>query len=193
MSPSVALAKPSPPLVTAIGVDAVSVVNAPDAGVVPPRAGGAEAFAVASVPSPDTWLDGTVIVVGSDVHTVGDAVTDVPLQYVPPATIGARFDAYTTALDNDVAAEPDAEVTAPVNAGNAAAGNAVALLKLMLEGVPVALVSTNVEGVPRFGVTSVGEVASTTAVPAVPVVLAATNCELLFEPSTVADAGMLGI
>ena len=130
---------------------------------------------------------------GKVVQAIGVAGDKVGLQINEVAARAAWFASVTTPFESDVAAEPAVVVTAPVNAGNALAGSEVALLRLIPVGVPVALVSTSVDGVPKLGVTSVGDVASTTAEPALPVVFVATICELLFDPNTAADAGTLGI
>ena len=70
---------------------------------------------------------------------------------------------------------PALVVASPVNAGSAAHGR------------PVAFVSVTALGVPKFGATSAGLVASTTD--PLPVVVAATGWLLTLLPSTTADAG----
>src|SRR5450755_4779988 len=92
--------------------------------------------------------------------------------------LAARFAclARVTALAAMVCAQlPPLEVTSPVWAGIAA------------HGKPVALVRTSAEGVPRAGVTNVGEVASTML--PLPVVVAAISCFNEFDATATALVG----
>lgn len=100
------------------------------------------------------------------------------------------------AIDN--ASEPAVFVTSPVCAGSLAAGSAPVRLVV---GSPVAFVSTRAEGVPRAGVTNVGEVTlAKFPVPDVPVNVAAPlanngtpDCALMSAPKPPKFAASVGV
>ncbi len=126
------------------------------------------------------------------VHTTGSvtlcavAIATCPLLLVP-TTLADVGTARPLILPTVVATVPAMLVTSPVSAGIWLAVTAVEVVINVADVgmvVPLMLVAV---AVPNTGVTSVGAVASTTL--PLPVVAAAVNCLLLFDPSTVADAG----
>lgn len=88
------------------------------------------------------------------------AATNCLLPFVPTTVALVGIEAPSTCT-TVVAAVPAVVVTSPVSAGSAVAGSAVAFVRFSALGVP------------RAGVTKVGEVASTTE--PVPVVVSATS------------------